>query len=160
MSNETILGGRELNAFFQQLPAKVGQNIMRAALRAGANEFKDEIKANIPVASGRLRRSVRVSTRASKGKVMAYVRVGGKKAAHAQLVEFGTRPHRIEPKRGGSLLIGGHPVAGVDHPGAKAQPFARPALDTKTGAAVAAVAAKVRQRLTLEGINTPAPEDT
>lgn len=158
MADETIKGGRELDAMLATLAAKVEKNIMRAALRAGANEFKAEIKANAPVHKGDLRGSVRVSTRAKRGTVYASVKVGNKKAWYAQLVEFGTKPHKIAPKAAGGLLIGGHVVGAVNHPGAKPHPFMRPALDSKSAAAVQAVAAKVRERLTKEGISAPAPE--
>lgn len=184
MADEIIKGGRELDAFLQSLPVKVEKNILRSALRAGANEFKSEIKANAPVDDGDLRNSVRVSTRAKSGTVSASVKIGDKKAWYAHLVEYGTRAHlikvqeserpinyRLTAKRGkltymsmttvnrnvlriGSTFVG--PT--VQHPGARPHPFVRPALDTKAGAAVAATAAKIRERLTKEGINAPAPE--
>lgn len=43
-SEETIIGGRELDAFLKQLAPKVERNIMRSALRQGANVFKAEAK--------------------------------------------------------------------------------------------------------------------
>lgn len=158
MSDETIIGGRELDAFLQLLPAKVEKNIMRAALRAGANEFKAEAKVNVPVDDGDLKRSIRVTTRTKSGTVYASVKAGGKKAPHWHFVEFGTKPHKIAPKGAGGLLIGGHVVGAVNHPGAKPKPFFRPALDSKSGQAITAVGAKIRERLTKEGINAPAPE--
>lgn len=184
MADEIIKGGRELDAFLQSLPVKVEKNILRSALRAGANEFKAEIKANAPVDDGDLRDSVRVSTRSKGGTVYASVKAGNKKAWYAHLVEFGTRAHlikvqdserpvnyRLTAKRGtlthmsmrtinrNALKIGSNFVGPVvNHPGARPHPFVRPALDTKAGAAVAATAAKIRQRLTKEGINAPAPE--
>lgn len=157
--DRNITGGRELDAFLQTLSVKVEKNIMRSALRAGANEFKDEVKANIPVDSGDLRRSVKVSTRSKGGRVTASLKIGNKTAWYARLVEFGTAAHKIAPKdSGGGLLIGGNVVGAVNHPGARAKPFARPAFDSQAGRALAAVAAQIRKRLTAEGINTPAPE--
>lgn len=158
MADETIRGGRELAQFLMQLPAKVEKNIMRSALRAGAGVFREEIKEQIPVVSGDLRRSVRVSTRSKGGTVTAYVRIGNKKAWYAQMVEFGTRPHKITPERAKALRVAGYIVSDVDHPGATARPVVRPAFDSKSGEAIAAVAAQVRRRLTNEGINVPAPE--
>lgn len=158
MADQSILGGRELDAFLQSLPVKLERNILRSALRAGGNEFKAEAQANVPVKSGKLRKSVRVSTKSKGGKVSAHVKAGGKAAPHAQLVEFGTKPHKIAPKKAGGLTIGGNIVSAVDHPGAKPHPYMRVALDAKTGAAVQAVAQQVRKRLTKEGINVPAPQ--
>lgn len=158
MSDVNITGGRELDEMLRTLSVKIEKNILRSALRAGANEFKDEIKANVPVDEGDLKRSARVTTRIKNGTVYASVKVGGKKAPHAHLVEFGTAAHKIAPRGAGALLVGSHLVGAVDHPGARAKPFARPAFDAKPTEAAAAVAAQIRKRLTLEGINTPAPE--
>lgn len=159
MADESIIGGRELDAFLQTLAPKVEKNIMRAALRAGANVFLKEVRVNIPVVDGDLLASTRVSTRSQRGRVSASLKIGGKRAPHAHLVEFGTKPHVIEPKKKtGALLIHGAFARLVHHPGAKPHPFARPAFDTKGRDAITAVASKVRERLTKEGINVPAPE--
>ena len=72
------------------------------------------------------------------------VAVGLRKSRHsrlAHLVEFGTAPHRIEPRRKGKVLafeVNGETVftTHVDHPGARQQPFLRPAGDTKAQEAV------------------------
>jgi HK97 gp10 family phage protein len=158
VSDESIVGGRELDAFLQSLSVKVERNILRAALRAGANEFKAEALAKVPVLSGKVRRSLKVTTGSKGGRVTAKLKAGGKAAPHAMLVEFGTKPHRIAPKNGGGLVIGGHVVGAVHHPGSKAKPYLRPSFDSKSTAAIGAVAAKIRERLTAEGINVPAPE--
>lgn len=159
MADQSIFGGRELSDFLQQLPAKVERNIMRAALRAGANEFKEEAKLRVPVDEGDLKASIRVTTRTKRGTVYASLKVGGKRAPHAHLVEFGTAAHKITAKRQSALSFNGVAVREVDHPGAKAQSFMRPAADSRPPAAVAAVAAKIRERLTKENLNTRAPED-
>lgn len=156
--NLNISGGRELDEALRTLAVKVERNILRSALRQGANAYKDEVKQNIPVDSGDLRRSVRVSTRSKGGTVYASVKIGNKKAWYAHLVEFGTRAHKIKPKNAQALAFGGAIVREVDHPGSRAKPFARPAFYSKSAAAIAAVAAQIRKRLTAEGINVPAPE--
>ena len=158
-SDQTIGGGRELDNFLQQLPVKVERNIMRSALRAGANEFKKEAQSKVPVDTGALRRSLKVSTRVKGSTVTATLKASGKIAPHAHLVEFGTKPHKIAPKgKKGALLIGSNVVGAVNHPGAKPKPFMRPSFDGKAGAAIQATGAQIRSRLTKEGINTPAPE--
>jgi len=156
--DEVIRGGRDLGTFLQSLPVKIERNILRSALRQGANVFKDEAQREVPVDEGDLRASIRVSVRTKGATVYASVKAGGKKAPHWHLVEFGTRPHKIKPKNAHSLVIGGHVVAEVDHPGAKAKPFMRPTLDSKSGAAIEAVGAQVRKRLTKEGINATASD--
>lgn len=49
---------------------------------------------------------------------------------HWQFVEYGTRPHVIEPDEAGALAWPGgpHPAMRVEHPGTPERPFMRPAL--------------------------------
>ena len=157
-SDQNIRGGRELAQFLSTLSAKVEKNIMRSALRAGGAVIRAEAKANVPVAEGALKKSVRISSKAKGGSITVSVKVGGKGAPHAHLVEFGTKPHKIEPKDAAALSIAGTPYRSVEHPGAAPNPFMRPALDAKSAEAIEAVSAQIRKRLTKEGINVPAPE--
>lgn len=183
MSNDVhIKGGRELLELLQSMPAKFERNIMRAALRAGANVVKAEAKAGVPVQHGDLRRSVRVSVRTKGQTIIASVKAGSEKAWYWRFVEYGTGPHWISVREGdrpwrntrrgakafsirtlnrmaerGSLKIGENFVgSSVSHPGARAKPFMRPALDTKARAAVAAAVATVKARLANAGANLPA----
>jgi len=158
MADETIVGGRECADFLQQLPLKVERNILRAALRAGANEYKAVATPLIPVDEGDLRRSLRVTTTVRKGTVFASLKVGGRKAPHAHLVEFDTKPHKITPKEKKALSFGGKAAREVDHPGTKAQPFMRPTADKAPTSVIAAVVAKIRERMTKQNLNTRAPE--
>lgn len=147
-------GGKELQDFLNTLPAKVENNILRSALRQGANVIKAEAKANINDDTGDLSRSVRVKTSSKGGLVKAKVEAKDHKA---HWVEFGTEPHMITPKeKEGALGVNGRVVSAVNHPGAKPYPFMRPAADSKTNEAVVAVGNQIRKRLTKEGINTPA----
>jgi HK97 gp10 family phage protein len=156
-SDQNIAGGRELAELLQTLPVKMEKNIMRGALRAGAAVLREEVKRNAPVATGALRDSVRISTRARKGQVSASVKVGNSIAWYAHLIEFGTRPHVITAKPGSALNVNGTEVKKVKHPGIVGRPFIRPAVDHQLPAALAAVTARVRQRLTKQGINVPDP---
>lgn len=156
--DEAITGGRELDRMLQSLPVKMERSIMRGALRAGAVIIRDEIKSRAPVASGALRDSIRVTSRAKKGTVSASAKVGNRIAWYAHLVEFGTRPHVILPRRqGGSMQFGGVRTRLVDHPGTTGRPFVRPAGDAATPAAIAAVTKYVRRRLTRQGLDAPDP---
>lgn len=180
MSNDTIIsGGRQLDEFLKTLSSNVEKKIMRTALTAGVRVIAREAKHRAPSGptsnanetlyggyDGALRDSVRVTSGVSKtGVVYASVKAGGrtKKGAdvfYAHLVEYGTRPHVIRPRGKKRLELGGHFVAGsVMHPGATGQPFMRPAADATQAAAVAAVAAKIRERLAKLGINAPLPVD-
>lgn len=181
---EVIRGGRELAQALQSFSPKFEKNVMRQALRAGAAVIRDAARANVPVDDGLLRKSVRVSTSAKGGVIKAVIKAGNAQAFYAHMVEYGTKPHLIKvreedrpinykltQKRGvltrvsiktmnrHALRIGNHFVGpSLKHPGARAKPFMRPALDDKSGAAVQAVSDKVRERLTNEGINVPIPE--
>lgn len=157
-NDQTILGGRALDDALKSLAPKIEKNIMRSALRAGVNVIKKEAQQEVPVKTGLLRKSLRVSTKSKNGVVTAVLRADSRIAPHAHLVEFGTRPHKIKPRNGDALVIGSYVVADVDHPGARPHPFFRPSFDSKASQAITAVAEQIRKRLTKEGINVPAPE--
>lgn len=156
-----VKGLRELHAALQSLPIKLEKNVMRSALRAGANVIRNEARATAAFAdqTGKLRKSIRVSTRATRGGVVqAKVSAGGKRAFYAHFVEFGTAAHHIFAFPGRFLAFGGGVYKVVSHPGTAARPFMRPALDSKRAAAVQAFGEKVRSVLsTKHGINVPAP---
>lgn len=151
--NETrieIKGAAELYAALQQLPAKIERNVMRGAIRAGALVIQEEAKRLVPMKSGALRDSVRVSVRAVRGRVFATIRAGNSKAFYAHMVEFGTAAHEERPQGAKSLFFAGVFSDVVKHPGATPKPFMRPALDAKATAAIDAVAQYVRERLPKE----------
>ena len=153
MSEINVRGLAELQKFLNTLPAKVEKNIMRGALRAGLKPIKAAAMANVPVDSGALRDSIRISASRSKpGTVAVAVKAGGKTKRgnvwYAHFIEFtGAVAHQITPKLGGSLFIGGLFFKSVDHPGMKAKRFLRPALDSQSQAAVIAVGNYIKKRL-------------
>jgi hypothetical protein len=55
-------------------------------------------------------------------------------ASYARFVEFGTAPHRIEPKDKQALYWPGaaHPVRSVQHPGTRANPFMERIIEAAT----------------------------
>lgn len=168
-------GLEDLKRALGQFPANVERNIMRGALRAGATEIADEARRLVPVDTGQLKESIRVSVRPMPGgRIVATVKAGGRfkvyksgkavKGApyrarrpsggtdyfapfYAHFVEFGTSRHWIKPKNRQSLFLAGLLREAVDHPGAKAKPFMRPAFDRKARAAVEAMAEYIRKRL-------------
>lgn len=153
-----VKGLSELQAFLDALPAKMESNIMRAALRQGANVVRDEAKANVPVKSGLLRAGLKVSTSSRRGVVTAKVKATGKHAYLARWIEYGTAAHQIKPKMARSLLFGGIFAESIDHPGAAAKPFMRPALDTRAQAALLAVGEAIKKRLTKQGLDASGVE--
>lgn len=177
MAEIHVTGLIELQKFLDTLPAKLEANVMRGALKAGANVIKTQAKANAPVGPpsaenrrlyggymGALRDSIRVSTRTlrTQGIVMARVIAGGKNRKtgadvfYAHMIEFtGARPHTITRKGSGFLYLFGIFRKSVQHPGFQAKPFLRPALDRQAQNAVIAAAEYMKKRLaTKEGLNT------
>ena len=177
-----VKGLAELQKFLETLPVKLEQNIMRGALRAGAKVILQTAKQNIHNVSGELAASLRVTTRVRRGRVVASVVAGGKKAKIGNRpiwVEYGTRAHLISVQeeekpinfrqslRRGRIVrasmttinrlvlkIGKRFVGPtVSHPGARPRPFMRPALDAQAGAATVAVGEYIKKRLTKEGLN-------
>ena len=156
-----VKGLAQLQAALDQLPAQIERNIMRGALRNGAKVLLAEAQGTAAFAddTGALRASIRISTSVRRGTVTAAVKAGpskrDKRPWYARLVEYGTKAHIIRARQGKVLAIG---VSKVHHPGAKARPFMRPALDAKAQEAVQATAEYIRQRLaTRHGLTVPAP---
>ena len=150
-----VSGLAELQEFLNLLPAKVEQNILRGALRAGAKPILTAAQAGAAVASGVMRDGLKISTVAKKGTVTTSIKAKGKHGYLARFVEFGTAAHRIDPKKGSALSFGGGTFQHIDHPGQKAHPFMRPAFDAQNGAAVIATGEYIKKRLaTKEGLDT------
>lgn len=104
--DEAITGGRELDELLKTLPEKMQKNINRAGLRAGAVVLREEVKRNVPVESGDLRNSVRITSRirntdvsatlGAGAQVSVSVKAGNSIAYYARFVEYGTRPHLVQ----------------------------------------------------------------
>lgn len=150
MSDIHIQGLAELNQALQGLSARIEQNILRGSLRAGQKEILEAAKSRVPVASGALRASLKIKTSSKRGVVSARLVAGSKTAYYAHMVEFGTAKHFIKPKRARSLFFAGLAREVVDHPGAAAHPFMRPAFDEAQGKALESMRAYIARRLPLE----------
>lgn len=168
MTEVRLLGLAELQRALETLPAKIEANIMRGAMAAGAKVLAEEAKDRVPERTGALAQSIRYGARYDRktGRMVGRVRVGGrgkgKRAAafYAHMVEFGTAAHIIKAPPGARLNVRGLFLTSVSHPGAKRQPFLRPALDAGAAAALQAVSDYVRRRLAVKhGIDVPGPVD-
>lgn len=140
----------EVQRKLAEFPAKVEANVVRAALRAGATVIRREAQANVPVKSGLLKGTLRVSTFKRGAELHATVKAGDvkKRVFYAHLVEGGTKAHEIKARKGGILILGRRFfVKRVKHPGAQAKPFMAPALAAGAGRALEAIADKARERL-------------
>ena len=142
-------GLAELHKALQNLPVEIEKKILASALRAGLREIEAAAKANVPVKSGALQKSIKVRVRNKKDRwrLKGVVVAGNKEAYYAHMVEFGTAAHLIKPKSRKSLFIAGVMRELVEHPGAAPHPFMRPAFDAANEAAVNAFADKARAGL-------------
>lgn len=174
-------GGPELDALLRQLPEKLQTNVLRGAARAGARVIAKEAKVRVPKATGLTAKSIKVDTSTRNGVVKATIRTRGRHSYLAPFLEYGVAGHFIsiaeadtpttETRRGprkvsigqvnkmakrGSLVISQHFVGPVvQHPGVRAHPFFRPALDAKAKEAINAAGQYIATRLKLGNLNAP-----
>lgn len=147
-----IAGLKELKKQLEKLPARIETNITRTALRRGALVIEERAKDLCPVGTGNLKDSIKVraQTKKKSGWINLRVTAGGGDAFYANMVEYGTAPHEIRPSKAKSLFIAGVFRQVVNHPGATARPFMRPAFDEKHQDAIKAFADYMRQRIPRE----------
>ncbi|MFF9124359.1 HK97 gp10 family phage protein [Streptomyces sp. NPDC014889] len=114
---------RGLRRYFGRMSDDVKRAVDRTRM-----DVQNEARRRAPVDTGRLRSSI-VSRAEGGGRNVGYV--VGSNVNYAAAVEYGTAPHVIKPKHKKALYWPGaaHPVAQVNHPGTKAKPFLRPAIE-------------------------------
>ena len=126
-----IEGGKELDRALKAIAPKFEKRIAKAAVRSGANVILKEARLRVPERSGALRKSLRVVARSRRvgDAVASVVTRSGKKwtskgmnAWYAGKVEFGSKK-------------------------SPAQPFLRPALDTKAKQAIEAMKDMITKKL-------------
>lgn len=156
-----LTGFKELEQELDKLGASVAKRLGKAALRDGAKEIVLEAKRNLLAKTtkrtGNLEKSIGVVT--GKGKYSANVlittRTTGKfKGAHGHLIEFGTKPHDIKPRKKRWLKLGNLFLKLIKHPGSKALPFLGPALESKAEATIDRTGRKLWQLIEKEHTKT------
>lgn len=125
MSSFTVTGLRELDEALKNLTRSQSKSVSRQALTKSARPLLTAARAGAKKRSGKLRKSIRISTKLNArqrrmhrdlpGDVTVFV---GSSAPHAHLVEFGTSRHPAGGRYKGKM-----------HPGTRPQPFMRPAWD-------------------------------
>ena len=154
-----LKGAEELRKALQELVPKMQANVIRGGLRAGAKVIMKATQEKVPSHLGLLKKSIRVGTSFRNGVAKATVKAGNKDAFYWHWLEFGTHAHEIRPKNGKSLFFAGISGSIIHHPGAKAKPFLRPAMDENISAAMAAVGEYINKKLgTAHGLDAPDPE--
>jgi len=160
MSEVHVTGLAELQQLLDTLPAKMEANVMRGALRAGMMPVLEAAQKNLHASGAaktyELMAGLKVTARIKGGTVQSRLRATGKHAFVAHWLEFtGAKPHDIKPKRRKSLFIAGIFGEIVHHPGFRAKPFLRPALDGQSQTALLTTAEYIKRRLaTKNGLDT------
>lgn len=150
-----LVGGNALDDLLAQLPdrmtRKVAGNALRAAARVVAAQQRKDLDAQTKPGTGELRRAIQVKAGRVKkeGTRKAYAGVfprgatakrgRSNEAPLAHLIEGGTKPHVIRPKRKGvrALKLPGPRFAKiVHHPGTAPRPFIAPSVDRAGPAAL------------------------
>lgn len=124
---------------------KLSNKVVRGILNKAAKPIIAEAKSRVSKDDGDLEKSIGSIPGRGRGKgEQVYVgpRRGGRFKGYAgHLVEYGTAPHIIKAKAASGLLHlrGNVFVEHVNHPGAAARPFMRPAFDAKKDEAIAII---------------------
>lgn len=159
----TVRGRDYLQRYMDKLPQEIEAKLLRGAGRAGGKVVADDARERTLSEEVRDNIVVKVSSRDGRIVVRITVRQGWSYSL-AVWEEWGTEPHFIkvaeDQRQGrsigrinklvkeGSLVINGQFVGDtVHHPGARAAPFLRPALDLRSGDAIAAAQAYINSRI-------------
>ncbi len=170
----SVKGRAAVSKFLSQLPEDIANKLLRGAARTAANVIADEARDRS--ISSEVSAAIKVSTKREGGRIIAKVQVKGDGAYIAPWLEYGTDPHFIsvddsqragmsvrkvnERTKEGALVINGQFVGTtVWHPGARAHPFLRPALDMKEADAIRAGQEFITSRVTRAGIQGAAEKD-
>jgi|CXWL01.1.fsa_nt_gi HK97 gp10 family phage protein len=147
---EVVHGMREVALNLEGFPEKLQRKALATALRAAGRVVRDIARSKVPVKSGKLRRSIRVTIVRKGGnftaRIIAGRRVKKDDPFYAWMVEGGTKAHEIRPKGKKSLFLAGIFAEQIQHPGADAKAFLGPALEAGAVAALEAM----RERLASE----------
>lgn len=126
-SASVTINTRQFETGLRRALNRQSDEVRQALIRTGI-DVENRAKQLCPVDTGRLRSSI-VHRIDGAGRVSGIT--VGTNVSYAADVEYGTAPHVIAPRNKKALFWPGaaHPVAKVNHPGTKAKPFMRPALE-------------------------------
>ena len=131
----TVTGLDNLVKKLQRLDKKVETKALKQSVRSAAKPVQAAAKSRVPVDSGVVKRSIGTKVKKYKGGASAIIgpRKGFKSKKHSEeeiktatrvatMLEYGTPPHKID------ITVDGKEVT-LNHPGAAAKPFMRPAFE-------------------------------
>lgn len=170
MSREyPVTGLAELDRYLSALPGNMQKAAYRAALTAAAKPIRDEARLRAPKKTGAMAKSIKTGSARQNpdGTFSVHVRLEGRHSFLGLFHEYGVAPHLIASTgkgegrvavrkanegtgtvQSGKMKIGDDFVSGIiSHPGHRAQPFMRPALDARADDAVKAFAGRIREFL-------------
>lgn len=126
-SASVTINTRQYETALRRALGRQSDEVRRAIVQTGV-DVQNKARELCPVDTGRLRSSI-VHRTEGGGRTTGVV--VGTNVSYAADVEYGTAPHVILPKNKKALYWPGaaHPVSRVNHPGTRAQPFMRPALE-------------------------------
>lgn len=135
-----VRGLREVDRVLAELGPRVARRLAGNAVRAGGRVIRRKAVEKVPKRTRKLARAIIVRGGKDAGTAVVGARRPTSNITH--LVEFGTKGHRIGPKRGGKVLrlADGRFVRSARHPGARARPFLGPALEGGQAEAVRKIA--------------------
>lgn len=110
-----IKGAREMERLLLELGDQVAKKLLKKAIRAGAKPVVAEMRRLVPVRTGALRKSITVQAVRARGAAVVSIGFAKPVSRRAHLIEFGTAHHA-------------------------ANPFFRPALDSKAAEVLEAMA--------------------
>lgn len=165
----TVRGREGVRRYMGAQRDGISRSLLPGAARAGGAVIRDEAKDR--ATSDAVKEKIAMTVKRDGDQVIARIGLSkGWSLAVGIWLEYGTDPHYITvddsqrqgmsanrinrlKKREGVLVINGQPVGKtVLHPGAKPNPFLRPALDTKEAEAVVAAQAYINSRVGPAGI--------
>jgi hypothetical protein len=151
-----VKGLKELDNELKFFPLDMQRKALDFANKAYGKEVVKVARTNVNVRSGKLKRAIRTRKNTKKSKAglpfheIGVFRSRNKKLGegwYGVLVEKGTRPHTITPrKKGGALRLQGNKlVKSVSHPGSRPKPWLRRSFDISRKRALGAWAARLHK---------------
>lgn len=169
-----VQGLRELGEALRQLPQRIGRNVLRGSVGAGARRIRDKARENAPrstgpvseghPAPGTLKHSIIIKQIPERSGPLAqtfyvYVRSGKKYARQGKggrlsqdayywkFLEFGTKAHVVRPTKKKALAFNGKVRSVARIPAIASRPFMRSAFESEKARAVEDIKRYLLERL-------------
>ena len=155
-----LTGSKQIARKLKSLSTKASSSIARRSGSAGARVIRNDARRRVPEDEGTLKKAINVRTKAFRNRMGFHFYIAVDKGSrakydgwYAHFIEYGVQPHKIVTKSAKALKLsasGDVLRSVVNHPGTTAQPFMRPAFDTKRVEAVKVMGEKFWQNIAKE----------